>query len=285
MILTVMIPAYQSEETLKACILSALARLPKNSEVLVYLDGEDAKSTAVLEEITDNRLRTIVGKKNLGVLESRNILLNESKGKFVANLDSDDLVIGNRFKRQIRYLTKSQSHIVFMNAIRHIPDNKVLKFRPYFPFPMQPEFAPHALLQFNPFVNSTMLSTKAFLKEIGGFQGIPEDYDLWVRAALSGARLSRMKSYGVVYRVHKTQLSQKPSWIQLLKRDKKFQESKNLLTEFALENGILVEASPGNRQFAERLPFTLQIEMLGLCGTFASLMRLRNLEMRADNAK
>jgi glycosyltransferase involved in cell wall biosynthesis len=230
LILSVMIPCYDSSATLAACIKSALRDLPRNSEVLIYLDGTDPKASKVVETIKDNRVRVLESHENRGEFHARNKLIENAKGEFVANLDADDLTLRYRFNRQIKLLENGYGDIVFSNAIYLKNRSFITTLRPNFPFPMTHVVSPIALALYDPFVNPTMASRLTTLAGLGGYRDCPApDYEMWIRAAGKGLRLARDGKYGVLHRVHEKQMTQSLDWQEALKVDGTLLETKRLL--------------------------------------------------------
>ena len=225
-----MIPAYDASATLAVAVKSALRDLPQNSEVLIYLDGADPKASKVLETIKDKRVRVLESYENSGVFHARNMLIDNAKGKFVANLDADDVTLRYRFKRQIKLLEEDYSDIVFSNAIYLKHKRWGTTLRPLFPFPMNHLVSPIALALYDPFVNPTMASRLTTLAGLGGYRDCPaEDYEMWIRAAVKGLRLARDSNYGVLHRVHDKQMTHSLDWQKASKVDGVIRDSKRLL--------------------------------------------------------
>lgn len=266
LILSVMVPCYDSSATVVACVRSALRDLPQNSEVLIYLDGADPKASKVLETIEDKRVRVLESYENRGEFHARNMLIDNAKGKFVANLDADDVTLRYRFNRQIKLLEGNYSDIVFSNAIYLKHKRWVTTLRPLFPFPMNHLVSPIALALYDPFVNPTMASRLTTLVGLGGYRDCPApDYEMWIRAAVKGLRLARDNKYGVLHRVHEKQLTQSPDWQKALKVDKTLLDIKRCLWAelgIADSSGDLDFAAANN--LLKRTSKLAEIELFGM---------------------
>jgi len=235
--LSVLIPCYNSSATLTASVKSALRDLPENSEVLIYLDGEDLKASKAMEMLKDNRVRVLESHKNRGEFHARNMLIEHARGKFVANLDADDITLPNRFIRQLKLLETGYGDIVFSNSISLKNKSTITTLRPNWPFPMNYLVSPMALALYNPFVNPTMASRLTTISRLDGYHDCPSpDYEMWIRATVRGLRLARDNKYGVLYRVHEKQMTESPDWQKSLQSDGVLRDSKRLLW---LELGIL----------------------------------------------
>ena len=90
-LVSVIIPAYNADETLVQAVRSALAQTVSELEVVVVDDGSRVPVARVLGEIDDNRLSVLRSQVNRGVSAARNMVLEASRAPLVAQLDADDL--------------------------------------------------------------------------------------------------------------------------------------------------------------------------------------------------
>lgn len=93
MLVSVIIPIYNSEEYLARCIQSILNQTYTNIEVILVNDGSTDESELICKFFcaNDNRLK-LISQKNSGVSEARNVALDIAKGDFISFVDSDDYV-------------------------------------------------------------------------------------------------------------------------------------------------------------------------------------------------
>jgi O-antigen biosynthesis protein len=87
---SVVIPTYNRAALLPRALRSVLAQTHRDLEVLVVDDGSTDDTASVVAEAGDTRVRYIRQPRNAGVAAARNRGLRESRGTFVAFLDSDD---------------------------------------------------------------------------------------------------------------------------------------------------------------------------------------------------
>ena len=88
---SVVIPYYNRHETIDESIKSVLQQSLQPSEIIIVDDGSQETSFEFLiEKYGAHPLIKIFKKNNGGVSSARNMGLIESKGKYVAFLDSDD---------------------------------------------------------------------------------------------------------------------------------------------------------------------------------------------------
>ena len=92
-IISVIIPVYKCEKTIKATIRSVQNQNFKNIEIIIVNDLSQDNSLSIIQEMQkeDKRIKIINNAKNMGVLYSRSIGVLESKGKYIFTLDNDDM--------------------------------------------------------------------------------------------------------------------------------------------------------------------------------------------------
>ena len=91
--ISVVIPVYNCEKTLKSAIRSIQNQNMTNIEIILVNDFSKDKSLDLIKELMkeDPRIKLINNEKNMGALYSRNIGILDAKGKYVMNLDNDDM--------------------------------------------------------------------------------------------------------------------------------------------------------------------------------------------------
>lgn len=91
MLFSIIIPVYNVERYLRACLDSVIAQTFTDWEAVCINDGSTDGSDAILEEFTarDGRIKTIT-QPNRGLSAARNAGLDAAKGSFILFLDSDD---------------------------------------------------------------------------------------------------------------------------------------------------------------------------------------------------
>lgn len=90
---SVVIPVYQSEETLERCVNSWLAQSLTDLELILVDDGSTDGSGALCDRLaqTDGRIR-VIHQRNAGVSAARNAGIRAAGGEFLLFTDSDDYV-------------------------------------------------------------------------------------------------------------------------------------------------------------------------------------------------
>jgi len=113
-IVSVIIPVYNSEKYLKETIQSVINQTIQNWELIIVDDGSSDSSAEIAEKIKlqDKRIR-LIQKQNTGVSDSRNVGISNAKGKYISFLDSDDIWMPNNLKYKINLLESTYSDGVY----------------------------------------------------------------------------------------------------------------------------------------------------------------------------
>ncbi|WP_415348880.1 glycosyltransferase family 2 protein, partial [Clostridium perfringens] len=92
-LVSAIIPVYNSEEFLEECIVSLINQTLENIEIIVVNDGSSDKSLDILKkyEKIDSRL-IIIDQKNNGPSAARNRGIEIASGEYLSFIDSDDWI-------------------------------------------------------------------------------------------------------------------------------------------------------------------------------------------------
>jgi len=93
--ITALIASYNSEKTILGAIRSIQNQKMVDIEILIVDDASTDKSPLIIEDLQkeDKRIRIIKNKENSGPLFSKSIGALSARGKYIMQLDSDDLFI------------------------------------------------------------------------------------------------------------------------------------------------------------------------------------------------
>lgn len=91
--ISVIIPVYNAEATLRRCVDSVLSQTFTDFECLLINDGSKDRSGEICDEYAakDSRVR-VFHKENGGVSSARNVGLDNMRGEWVTFVDSDDYI-------------------------------------------------------------------------------------------------------------------------------------------------------------------------------------------------
>ena len=98
---SVIIPAYNSENFIAKALKSVLNQSFRNLEVILIDDASTDSTVRIARSFRDRRLRIIKNEQNRGVSYGRNLGIKQAKGKWIALLDSDDWYAPQRLEKLI----------------------------------------------------------------------------------------------------------------------------------------------------------------------------------------
>lgn len=113
-ILSIIIPVFNSEEYLKECIESLIDCKKHNIEIILIDDGSTDSSPKICDDyaIKDKRIN-VIHQKNSGVSNARNKGIELAIGKYVMFIDSDDMIdqeweriVSSEMENDIYYISK-----------------------------------------------------------------------------------------------------------------------------------------------------------------------------------
>ena len=113
---SIIIPAYNSEKTIKRCIESIASQNRSDVEIIVINDGSTDESGRICDDYADRDSRfKVVHQKNQGVVVARDNALAIAKGDYLAFVDSDDYIAPSMLEVMTECAKKENLDIVWCN--------------------------------------------------------------------------------------------------------------------------------------------------------------------------
>ncbi len=118
--LSIIVPVYNVEKYLPKCLESLIKQTLKDIEIICVNDGSMDNSLAILKEFAskDSRIR-IIDNQHQGVAKTRNTGIEQSTGKYIGFVDSDDYIDIDFFEKLYNSATKSNSDIAIASILKH----------------------------------------------------------------------------------------------------------------------------------------------------------------------
>lgn len=145
--LSVVIPAYNAQKFISRCISSALASDLKEIEVIAVDDGSTDETKDILswyENMYPQFFKKIF-KENGGAAEARNYGIAESKGHYIAFIDSDDMIRPDAYSIMYDSLQKTGADIAIGRLYK--VDNDKYYVRHTLPLPAYKAINPEEYLR------------------------------------------------------------------------------------------------------------------------------------------
>jgi len=183
-------------------------KLKCDSNLILILNGLDNHDLKVIKSIAERSKLTkyrIISSDAYGISNALNKGINDSNSRFIARTDDDDLIMKDRFVRQIETFSSDSSlllvgtYAILINAsgkelgrLKHPKSYSEIR-----------EF----LFFQNCFVHSSVMFRREVLQRAGIYRpeldGV-EDYDLWCRISSLG-KVINLPEYLVKHRIHDQQ--------------------------------------------------------------------------------
>lgn len=109
--ISVIIPAYNVENYIDACLCSVTGQSYDDLEIIVVNDGSTDKTGGGIGRFAGDGRVKVVEHKNSGVAASRNVGLDAARGEFITFVDSDDYLEPYMYERLLKGLRGSDSDV------------------------------------------------------------------------------------------------------------------------------------------------------------------------------
>lgn len=100
--ISVCMPVYNREDYINECIDSILHQSFQNFEIIIVDDGSTDNTCAIIKSYQDSRIKLVKNRHNY--IESTNLLFELAQGKYIARIDSDDIMLPKRLETQYFFL-------------------------------------------------------------------------------------------------------------------------------------------------------------------------------------
>ena len=205
--ISVIMPYFKKSKYIEETVESILNQTLRDFEILIINDELSDESFQILEKIskTDDRIKILNNKKNIGAGPSRNFAIDFSSGKYIAFCDCDDLWKPNKLSRQFQNMEKYNQEFSFTDYEIINDNNLKVDFR-----------EAKNNLNFKKLRNScdiglssVMLRKSLFNNKEFRFGEIKtkEDFVLWLILAKNGVNLSALNECLVSWRKSSNSLS------------------------------------------------------------------------------
>lgn len=123
-LISIIVPIYNSEDTLEDCLRSLSNQTYTNIEVILINDGSTDKSYIIAETYCkiDRRFK-LFDQCNSGVAAARQKGLDNANGEYIIHCDSDDIMLEIAIEDLFSSIDKNQSDIAVGSYIKKMPSN------------------------------------------------------------------------------------------------------------------------------------------------------------------
>ena len=244
---SVIIPAYNSQDFIGAALDSVLDQCLQPDEVIVVDDGSTDRTEEIVlgYQRSHHDLLKYIRQPNKGPAAARNRGIESARGKWIALLDHDDFWEPDHLMQMLKIAQENEQAALVYSGKKWVD----MRGQPIPGLSHQSCF-PSGWI-FNDLVVSnyisscsTVLVRRSIIQELGGFDEtiwIVDDWDMWLRIA-AAAVICGVPSYTVNYRRHDSNLTLKT-----------IDRLKGLLTIPQRANCLIKEKKVDPRNHPERL--------------------------------
>ena len=190
--ISVIMPVHNEEGNISRSIESILNQTYTNFELLLLDDSSTDKTYEIIKMIStrESRIRVFKNDRNIGLTKCLNYLIGESKGKYIARQDADDISIKNRLEKQYKLLENSKYNACSTRAYVKKSNRKIPGLSTYLPINLVMKYK-------NPIIHGTLMIEKTTLKNINNYDEnfyYAQDYKLISDLLKNYYKLKRINS-------------------------------------------------------------------------------------------
>lgn len=260
-LVSILLPVYNGERTLKATLESLLSQTYPHFELLIGIDGTKDGSKAIAEGFKDNRVKIIEHPHNLGLASNVNSLIAVSspESDFFAMAEQDDVYVPERLEWQVAVMQQHPEVGLVSGIAEFIGDGGSILFPGILvyghPFPQGEALFEYLYINQLKVVNTCMFWRKEvhqthslnFKSTYGNFNS---DWDFILRFAL------KSEVYGIP-KVLVLMNRQNQNHSVTTNKDGQHKASRQLLKDFKIEFPQLINA----KMYNEALKMHRKIEL------------------------
>jgi len=211
-LVSVIMPAYNAEKYISQSIQSVIDQTYTNWELIIVDDGSTDDTAKIVKGFSsiNSRIKYFY-QPNQQMGKARNTGLQNSNGKLIAFLDSDDLWVSNKLEIQVDFLQREKVDLVFSSG--YVFSGSIENIDYEYNTPNGEIYGSHALhklLRQNFIPIPSVLAYKSAIIKSGGFNENIKihnvaDYHLWLKLLIEGYKFYGITNNLFYYRRHNSQ--------------------------------------------------------------------------------
>ncbi|MGZ7137506.1 MAG: glycosyltransferase family 2 protein [Halobacteriota archaeon] len=114
-LISIFMKSYNHELYISEAIVSVLNQDFEDLELIIVDDASTDKSRQIIERFAeqDSRIRVIFHEQNVGITRVVNDGIDAARGKFIAQIDSDDVWVTDKLRKQLTVVERDENVIVW----------------------------------------------------------------------------------------------------------------------------------------------------------------------------
>ncbi len=251
-LVTVVLPVYNGEKTLRKSVESVLSQTYNNLELIIVDDGSWDNTPEIVEEYRkkDSRIRVIT-QENKKLPTALSVGFREAKGEFLTWTSADNIMLPDCLSTMVDDLKKYPEYSMVYGNMRLIgPSGKIKRGHFWFEKPL---FSGNVILPsntdfLNTFANNTIgaafMYRRAAAEILGDYSKYKtnlEDYDYWMRMnSLLKIKHTDTEKPIYLYRIHEDSLTAHDKELGITKNRYKLMVLDDLRRDFYMSNLVWI---------------------------------------------
>src|SRR3990172_5858266 len=207
--ISVLMPCYNAASTMDEAVESILDQTFTDLELIAVDDGSTDDTRRHLQSWAQQDRRVVVlPRSHGGLVDALQAGLSACRAPLVARMDADDRSSPDRLGRQFAALEAHPEVAGVGCLVEGVPSQDVRPgsqmYIEWLNGLVPREAIAREIFVESPLAHPSVVMQRSWLERVGGYQdrGWPEDYDLWLRLHLAGARFAKVPEVLVGWREH-----------------------------------------------------------------------------------
>lgn len=203
--ISIYMTVYNASLYIEECIESALNQSFENFEFIIVDDGSIDDTVYKIEKFRNKKIKLF--KNNHDYIQSLNLAIKQSNGKYLAKMDADDIMPKNRLLIQFNYLESHKKIDLIAGGMRLFGDSSGF----YIPKITSEIISIKDMLENNIIAHPTVMIRKESLLKLPVLYEheyiYAEDYKLWLTMLDFGLKLDNLPDVLNEHRISQQQIS------------------------------------------------------------------------------
>jgi glycosyltransferase involved in cell wall biosynthesis len=191
---SVLLPCFNAARHLAPCLASLARQTLADLEVVAVDDGSRDDTAARLAQTGDPRVR-VHRQPHAGIASALATAARLARAPLLARMDADDIAHPERLARQAEFLLRHPEVDVVGSRVAMLPRGSLPRYESWVNGLLTHEQILADLFVESPLPHPSVMMRRESFERAGGYRASsawPEDYDLWMRLALGGARFAKL---------------------------------------------------------------------------------------------
>ncbi len=213
---SVLMPVFNAQHTLRECVDSILGQSLQNFEIIAVDDFSSDESVAIMQSYADPRIR-IIPAKSKGIVAALNTGLAHCRSDYVARMDADDVMYVDRLQKQYDVLINDDHLTLCATQAKKFPEAIIqagyIEYMRWQNACLSMQDIQNQIYIESPFAHPSVMFRKQRIIDAGAYKDgeFPEDYELWLRLFHDGHKMMKLEEVLLDWRESDGRLSRTSS--------------------------------------------------------------------------